>query len=36
MPAMADASGMNSPACQAAQKGWINSATSWLEERTVI
>src|ERR1035437_3091244 len=27
---------MNSPACQAYQNGWINSATSWLEKRMVI
>jgi hypothetical protein len=27
---------MNSPPCHAAQNGWINSATSWLEKRTVI
>src|SRR5665811_2602301 len=33
---MAEASVMNSPACHAAQNGWISSATSWLEKRTVI
>jgi hypothetical protein len=27
---------MNSPPCHAAQNGWINSATSWLDKRTVI
>ena len=27
---------MNSPPCHAAQNGWINSATNWLEKRTVI